>query len=652
MNHPGPRAAAVVAVLLLAAAPVRGQSPLVVQPEEFFAKTCGGGGIGVAAGSGKVYVCENGFWIRADMPPCTPDPPQGSCTGRPLCQSVANGQIYYCPAGEWVSVGAEIRGCDNCTEGPIGTVPDALVRFDGPTGTRLKSSGAVLTDAGDLTLTRPLGVASGGTGGANPAEARAGIGAANDAEVVHLDGDETIFGTKSFAGTTYFGAAYTFRQNGIRMSDLFPSVAAALDALPPSGGVLQLGPDEDDPVGFADINPAGPSTGKRDALALDLRRGGIRFLSSVPEYPAGPAGPLEERVPFVFQVRLDDPTRVTDQDTGAIGEWNCDVVPSFPQNCPSGNSSWGIPGGNKQYWHSGQCNTGDYPLSDFGSAGHCSGPHIFEIRYPERPGTVESKPIFAVGNGGAALYAPDNPSRYWRSYLTMFRGDDGGGEPAKANAPLFVFDRGGALLDGGTFCGNTLTFPHYSEHTYEPVNLWVQHDVALASPALVVEGTTDNSDLGETNPLARFYDRSGKGTFVHPGLAREAFGFYSHSRLYLGSYRDNIAAPERGQFIEWEGYTVDANTTRLRVEEPTASNDIVLPDTSGSVAVAPARDDMGPAYWGNPGLSGNEVCTAAGLACSQTIQFSGNNAQARPCDDLRTNIFVAFCTPQVPGASR
>jgi len=634
--------------LLLAAPAFAQQNSITVQPEDYFAKTCTGPAVGMAAGTGTTYVCQNGYWVHADLVPCNPDPPAGGCTGRPFCQSAINGEIYYCPSGQWITVAAQIRGCDNCTEGPASTAPNTVARFDGTTGKILKGSSAVLQDDGTLSLGTPLPVGSGGTGGSTSTTARAALGAAADNAVVHLSGDEVVLGTKTFSGTTYLGAMYSFRDAGIRRSDLFPDVATALLDLPAAGGVLQIGPEEDDPVSFVNINPATASSGRKSALALDFRKGGLRFLSSMPEYPSGPAGALEDRVPFVFQVRLDDATRTADDEFGAIGEWNCSNQPHLNTNCPYGNSTWGVQGGSKQYWYSGQCNALPSPQSEFGTVGTCSGPHIFEVRYPQTPGVADSKPVFAVGNGGAALYAPDNPSRWWRSYLTMFRGEDGGGDVLKANMPIFVFDKGGAFFDGGTYLGSTTGFPFYTQHTYPPFNLWVAHDVGLEAPGFVVEGTSDGTDLGEVSPLAWFLDRSGKGSFEHPGLARKAFAFDSHSRLYLGSYRDNVNAAERGQFIEWEGYTVDANTTKLRVAEPTQPNNIVLPDHSGTVLVAPHASNTGPTLWGTTGATGTDLCAGSNLVCAQTIAFESGGGtltpRARNCTFVHTSLFIALCT--------
>ena len=48
--------------------------------------------------------------------------------------------------------------------GPGSSTDDALVRWDGTSGTAIKNSNATLTDAGVLSLTSPLLVSSGGTG--------------------------------------------------------------------------------------------------------------------------------------------------------------------------------------------------------------------------------------------------------------------------------------------------------------------------------------------------------------------------------------------------------------------------------------------------------------------------------------------------------
>lgn len=490
------------------------------------------------------------------------------------------------------------------------------------------------TDVGSAALATPLAIDFGGTGASSAEEARAMLGSASDDSVVHLFGDERILGDK-----TFLGSMTAPRFNGVRHAALFGSIAATISDLPATGGVLALGPDVDDPTSFANINPAGMWSGRPDTLALDFRHGGARFLSSMREYPSGSAGALEDRVPFVFQVRLDDASAHRDTAAGAIGEWNCGRARSGRESCPSGESTWGQAGGSRQYWYSGQCNTSADSL--VGDAAICGGPHIFEIRYPEQPGVHASKPIFAVGNGGAALFAPDNRSPGWRSFLTMFRGDDGLGDPTKANTPMYAFDSGGASFDGGLFVGASQSFPEYTRHLYDQFNVWISHDIAYDKAALVVEGPSAEDPGAQTAALVRFLDRSGKGTFAHPGIAREAFGFYNHSRLYLGSFRDDETA-DRGQFIEWEGTRVDANTTRLRVSEPSAPRDLVLPDRSGTIVVASSASGLGLLMWGSEGKSGTEVCGAAGLACERTRNLGESGS--RPCSVSQDDDFAALCS--------
>lgn len=48
--------------------------------------------------------------------------------------------------------------------GPSSSSDNALVRFDGVTGKIIQNSNAILSDAGDLSLTNPLAISSGGTG--------------------------------------------------------------------------------------------------------------------------------------------------------------------------------------------------------------------------------------------------------------------------------------------------------------------------------------------------------------------------------------------------------------------------------------------------------------------------------------------------------
>ncbi len=614
------------------------QTDLNLRPDEYFSKACSGAQIGVALTTGATYECVRGTWARLDVPKCVPDPPEGACSGNPVCQSASASTLFLCSSGSWSGMATSESGggCSACVIAPLAATPDTLARFDGTTGRLLADSSATLTDSGTLTLATPLGIASGGTGGATAAAARTFLNVPSTAQVVHPYGDETITGQKTFTGSL-LGARF----NGIRYSNLFPSIASALGDLPATGGTLQVDPGGTDLTAFADLNPAGPSSGRRDTLALDLRNGGARFLSSMREYPSGAAGALEDRVPFVFQVRLDDATRVDDAAAGAIGEWNCGRPGTGSESCPSGASSWQIAGGSRQYWYSGQCNT----KSDswVGDSAMCGGPHIFQIRYPEVPGSHPAKPIFAVGSGGASLFAPENPSTQWRSYLTMFRGADGGGDVTKANTPMFTFDHGGASFDGGFYVGAVQTWPEFSSNRYDQFNAWVAHDVAFDKPAFVVEGPSGSSVAAQTAPLVKYYDRSnGRGTFVHPGIAREAFGFYNHSRLYLGSFRDDVLATDRGQFIEWEGTTVDANRTRLRVDNPTAPRDAYLPDRSGTIVVATDTSESGPMFWGAAGKTGDQVCDASGLTCETTTGLGGGGG-SKPCSQSHTGYFAALC---------
>jgi hypothetical protein len=406
--------------------------------------------------------------------------------------------------------------------------------------------------------------------------------------------------------------------NGVRHTTGFADIASALADVPAAGGVLFADSDEDDATPLHQTNPAQAdgSSGKRASLVMDTRGGGLRLLSSMPEYPTGPTGADERRVPFVFQTRLEDHQQVYDDD-GSGEEWNCglDVArctgdgatlcitdddcartvggicpvagegvtdPGYEwKNCPYGNSSWGIAGGSRQYWHSGQCNVG--ASSQFGTSALCGGPHILEVRYPYTPGKMTSKPIFAVGNGGVSIFEPEYKSAYWRSFLTMFRADVG----AKANHPMYVFDRDGFMADGGAFFGGSPFFPGYAGHTYTQFNAAVHHDILPQNPAFVVWGPMGSTTAAETGPAARFYDPSnGKFGFVHPQYEREAFGFYNHSRLYLGSYQDSNPSIEESQFIEWEGRVKDGSTTRLGLSaEPTAANFIALPNASGTLAL-------------------------------------------------------------------
>jgi hypothetical protein len=416
-----------------------------------------------------------------------------------------------------------------------------------------------------------LRVDQGGTGADSAEGARARLGAAWDANVVHLTMGEVIRGPKTFE------APVVIRElNGVKRSTGFGDISECVASLPAGGGVCMIDPTEDDETPFNDVNP----DVRAFSLVRDSRRGGARWLSSRPE-PG--SGATEDQVPFVFQVRWNDPSRTYDDEPGAVGEWNCgvdvpDVIDEW-RNCPNGFVTKGSASPVQPYWYTGQCNSNSSSPSS-----RCGGPHILEVRSPELPGVVSSKPIFAVGTEGASIYMPDYHDIYFQSALTIFRGRSSYFSQEMWNIPMYAFDKGGFFSDGGSFVGNTLAWPEpYSSHLYQPYNMWVQHDIALDLPAFVVEGAGDGSPEGERSPIAKLYDRSGKGSWNHPGLAREAFGFYSDSRLYLGSYRNSDGG---GQVVEWEGRTRDANTTRLAVEDPTAARTITLPDADGYVALA------------------------------------------------------------------
>jgi hypothetical protein len=266
------------------------------------------------------------------------------------------------------------------------------------------------------------------------------------------------------------------------------------------------------------------------------------------------------------------------------------------------------------------------------------------VRYPEQPGLHESKPIFAVGNGGVAIYAPESREPHWRGFLTMFRADDGNNEPLKANTPMFSFERYGAFMDGNVFVGNTLLWPFHTSHFYPQFNFWVSHDIAPTDPAFVVESSANLGAAWEQGVLARIYDKTccwgTEHRFSQPNSMREAFGFYANSVLRLASFTTTTSL-ERGQYIEWEGLVIDSNTTRLRVIEPTASRNVYLPDQSGTTLVAPNSSTMGLAMWGTSS-SGNSVCQSAGLSCQTTHELQGGSA-SHPCDYAYSAYFIAMC---------
>jgi hypothetical protein len=442
----------------------------------------------------------------------------------------------------------------------------------------------------------------------------------------------------------------------IRHSKLYPDIASALDDLSAEDGVLWIDSDEDDPTSFVNTNPVdSDSTGKRDALVIDTRNGGIRFLSSKPEYPEGPTGAAEERVPFVFQVRRNDVERWFDSDAGEIDEWNCGVeigacsgtggqyctldadcpggetcvLGAFTRerdNCPSGNSTWFTQQfGPSQYWHSGQCNT--EAGTSVNTHGMCSGPHILEVRYPQREGVPE-KPVFAVGSSGVAIYAPEQPASdvHW-TYLTMFNADDGH-RSAKANAPMFNFDNNGFMQDGRHFIGGTTYWPKFSPDSYlHPFLLWVQSDLSASAIPVTIEGAVYLTDEAETATTMAIYDRSHEGGphASHP-QGRTAFAFRQNSVLYLGSFcksggscTDDL---DQGQYIEWEGMNAyvdggDGNETRLGLAaEPSQDNFVGLPDASGTVMLA---DTEVRARCGSVGVSPPSVPAGGAVTATATV---------------------------------
>lgn len=538
--------------------------------------------------------------------------------------------------------------------GPDGIEPR---RSDASPNENAAPLGTPPTDAPTLSSDR-VGPNAGGGPGEGETVTKYGSSAADQIAAWLGEGAELRATSCTISGDTLVCSANTKVLNEVRHSIHFPSIGAAVEDLPPTGGHVSVAVPEDDATAFADTNPASETTGRRDTLVVDARRGGLRFLSSAPEYPSGESGALEDRVPFVFQTRLDDPSRVYDDEPGAIGEWNCadDVAGATDEwrNCPSGNSSWGVPGGSRQYWHSGQCNTKVQPDSQFGTSAMCGGPHILEVRYPHKPGVQESKPIFAVGNGGVSIYQPDSRNHYSRSYLTMFRGDPGD-NPDQSNTPMYVFDRGGAFFDGGTFMGNTDAFPYYSRHVYPPFNAWVQKDILPSDPAFVVEGGGNTLDEEQVGPLVRFLDRSCCPNWDHtfnPGVNhREAFGFYANSVLKLASFTSNPAL-DRGQYIEWEGLVLDGNKTRLRVAEPTGLREFTLPDapdavgTGGKIQIASGADTHGTVMWGNGADefdTGDEVCAAAGLVCVHVKSFGGGDSDCLTDQGDPGAYFMALC---------
>ena len=456
---------------------------------------------------------------------------------------------------------------------PVASVPGASTTGGGGGPSEIEIGDDPTAGGDELPDPPPiLSVTSGGTGASSVTGARLNLGAAADGDVVHLAGAEVIRGSKTF------DAPVVIRElNGVKRSTGFANIAECVSNIPNDGGVCWIDPSEDDTLPFADTNP----DLRPFSLVRDGRLGGARWLSSRPE-PA--SGATEDQVPFVFQVRWNDPSRTYDDESGSLGEWNCGIdIPGVTdewRNCPIGNVTRGSGSVVQPFWHTGQCNSNNAQ-----SAMRCGGPHILEVRYPDVEGsTAPDKPVFAVGSGGASIYMPDYQDAYFQSALTIFRGRSSYFPTEMWNTPMYAFDKAGQFGDGGNFVGNSLAWPQpYTSHAYPPFNMWVQHDIDPSLPAFVVEGPGDNSPTAERGPIVKFYDRTGKGTYVHPGNAREAFGFYNDSRLYLGSFRNSDGG---GQVVEWEGRTVDGKTTQLAATEPTAPRTITLPDMSGYVALA------------------------------------------------------------------
>jgi len=78
------------------------------------------------------------------------------------------------------------------TTGPASSTDNALVRFDGTVGKTLQDSGWTLSDANvlagvELTLSTPLGVTEGGTGGGDAGTARTNLGVAIGSDVLAYD---------------------------------------------------------------------------------------------------------------------------------------------------------------------------------------------------------------------------------------------------------------------------------------------------------------------------------------------------------------------------------------------------------------------------------------------------------------------------------
>jgi len=99
-----------------------------------------------------------------------------------------------------------------------------------------------------------------------------------------------------------------------------------------------------------------------------------------------------------------------------------------------------------------------------------------------------------------------------------------------------------------------------------------------------------------------------------------------------------------GGRVLFEG-TADGNETQILATDPTADNDITLPDKSGVVATANGGASNGIAYWGSTDAAfdtGNEVCVAHGFACQDTYAVGTSISVA--CSTPHIVKFLAFCS--------
>jgi hypothetical protein len=588
--------------------------------------------------------------------------------------------------------GARRLALHECTldEGSSGAAPRTLAE-EGlarppagfPTGEPLPGELASTVE----TSASVLPVALGGTGADTAAGARENLGVPSTDEVVGSSGDAVVGGTKTFTGNLLAA-----RQNGIRHSAQFPTVAACLADLPGTGGACQVDPFEDDPVPFASTNPAGVDasgtpTGAKGAVVVDSRRGHLRWLSSAaPPWGSNAQTASEDDVPFVFQVRYHDSTDLTadsDFDGQRDGDsWSCGLdlktcsgsgrfcVTNADcasgscnglsteewRTCPYGHFTGGQSLRDGSWWHTGQCNAN---VNGNEQRRLCGGQSIFEVRYPQvddgdgvwEAGEHVDKPVFKVGTHGVGVYFPESDGPDTSGILTVFRSNDSAfWSGTVKNKPFFSVNRDGTYTDGGLYVGLTNTWPYPfngASAQHDPFNAWIAHDVSAGLPALVVEGASVETLAYEVTPLFSVYSRAGyAGSHQrNPGVNQEvAFEVTANGDAILGAScpSDNdgcLGTMEDSQRIIWRGTSpTDGKDTVLHVVDPTVKRDLYLPDQSGYLAVAGsanARLECGTVSVNAPLLPAQSTTTLSFAAAAvRAGSACACSAVAAPHDDV------------------